>query len=98
MQAVAAMNGGDEPGIPCHRQEAGGRALQTSQNELRKGRGREPREKVPWKWREKKVFIRRRWSGVAFAARTELQCQPDRERVIGMLPRVRLGMCSSLGE
>lgn len=34
---------------------------------------------------------------MAFAARTELQCQPDRERVIGMLPRVRLGMCSSLG-
>lgn len=39
------MNGGDEPGIPCHRQEAEGRALQTSQNELRKGRGAEGERK-----------------------------------------------------
>lgn len=66
------MNGGDKPGIPCQGQEAGGRALQTLQNELRKGRGGNQERRVPWKWREKKVFIRRRWSRVLPAARTEL--------------------------
>lgn len=33
------MSGGDKLGIPCRGQEAGGRALQTLQNELRKERG-----------------------------------------------------------